>query len=45
VLALLMVGCWGSFDLVLLVTHLREEYYVCTTDKNLMGGYTLGKSL
>jgi hypothetical protein len=24
-------GCQGSFDLVLLVTQLREEYYVCTT--------------
>jgi hypothetical protein len=24
-------GCEGSFDLVLLVTHLREEYCVCTT--------------
>jgi hypothetical protein len=24
-------GCRGSFDLVLLVTHLREEYCVCTT--------------
>jgi hypothetical protein len=23
-------GCQGSFDLVLLVTHLREEYCVCT---------------
>jgi hypothetical protein len=26
-------GCRGSFDLVLLVTHLREEYYVCTTSE------------
>jgi hypothetical protein len=25
------VGCQGSFDLVLLVTHLREGYCVCTT--------------
>jgi hypothetical protein len=25
------VGCQGSFDLVLLVTHLREECCVCTT--------------
>jgi hypothetical protein len=25
--------CRGSFDLVLLVTHLREEYCVCTTGK------------
>jgi hypothetical protein len=25
------VGCRGSFDLVLLVTHLREECCVCTT--------------
>jgi hypothetical protein len=24
-------GCQGSFDLVLLVTHLREEYCVCRT--------------
>jgi hypothetical protein len=24
-------GCRGSFDLVLLVTHLREEYCVCMT--------------
>jgi hypothetical protein len=24
-------GCRGSFDLVLLVTHLREGYYVYTT--------------
>ena len=24
-------GCLSSFDLVLLVTHLREEYCVCTT--------------
>jgi hypothetical protein len=24
-------GCRGSFDLVLLVTHLGEVYYVCTT--------------
>jgi hypothetical protein len=24
-------GCQGSFVLVLLVTHLREEYCVCTT--------------
>jgi hypothetical protein len=23
--------CRGSFNLVLLVTHLREGYYVCTT--------------
>jgi hypothetical protein len=26
-------GCRGSFDLVLLVTHLREVYCVCTTDE------------
>jgi hypothetical protein len=26
-------GCQGSFDLVLLVTHLREEYCVCRTGK------------
>jgi hypothetical protein len=26
-------GCRGSFDLVLLVTHLWEEYCVCTTDE------------
>jgi hypothetical protein len=26
-------GCRGSYDLVLLVTHLREVYYVCTTGK------------
>jgi hypothetical protein len=26
-------GCRGSFDLVLLVTHHREEYCVCTTDE------------
>ena len=26
-------GCRGSFDLVLLVTHLREEYCVCTTSE------------
>jgi hypothetical protein len=26
-------GCRGSFDLVLLVTHLREEYCVCTIGK------------
>jgi hypothetical protein len=31
VLALLRVRCWGSFDLVLLVTPFREEYYVYTT--------------
>jgi hypothetical protein len=24
-------GCRCSFDLVLLVTHLREKYCVCTT--------------
>jgi hypothetical protein len=24
-------GCRGSFDLVLLVTHLRVEYCVCAT--------------
>jgi hypothetical protein len=24
-------GCQGSFDLILLVTHLREVYCVCTT--------------
>jgi hypothetical protein len=30
VLALLRVGCRGSFDLVLLLTPLREEYCVCT---------------
>jgi hypothetical protein len=24
-------GCQGSFDLVLLVTHLRKDYCVCTT--------------
>jgi hypothetical protein len=33
VLALPRFGCRGSFDLVLLVTHLREVYYVCTTTK------------
>jgi hypothetical protein len=33
VLALLRLGCRGSFDLVLLVTHLGEVYYVCTTGK------------
>jgi hypothetical protein len=27
----LLGGCRGSFDLVLLVTHLREEYCVCMT--------------
>jgi hypothetical protein len=32
-LDLLWVGCRGSFDLVLLVTHLSEEYYVCTTSE------------
>jgi hypothetical protein len=26
-------GCRGSFDLVLLVTHLGEVYCVCTTSK------------
>jgi hypothetical protein len=26
-------GCRGSFDLVLLVTHLGELYCVCMTDK------------
>jgi hypothetical protein len=26
-------GCRGSFDLVLLVTHLGEVYSVCTTDE------------
>jgi hypothetical protein len=26
-------GCRGSFDLVLLVTNLREEYCVCTTSE------------
>jgi hypothetical protein len=26
-------GCRGSFDLVLLVIHLREEYCFCTTGK------------
>jgi hypothetical protein len=26
-------GCRGLFDLVLLVTHLREEYCVCMTGK------------
>jgi hypothetical protein len=26
-------GCRGSFDLVLLVTHLGVVYYVCTTGK------------
>jgi hypothetical protein len=25
------MGCRGSFDLVLLVTHLGEVYCVCTT--------------
>jgi hypothetical protein len=38
-------GCRGFFDLVLLVTHLREEYCVCTTGKNLTGSYTPGESL
>jgi hypothetical protein len=33
VLALLRVGDEVYFDLVLLVTHLREEYCVCTTDE------------
>jgi hypothetical protein len=28
--ALPRLGCRGSFDLVLLVTHLGEVYYVCT---------------
>jgi hypothetical protein len=27
------VGCRGSFDLVLLVTHLGEVYCVCMTGK------------
>jgi hypothetical protein len=31
VLALLRLGCKGSFDLVLLVTHLGEVYCVCMT--------------
>jgi hypothetical protein len=31
VLALPRLGCRGSFDLVLLVTHLGEVYCVCTT--------------
>jgi hypothetical protein len=31
VLALLRWGYRGSFDLVLLVTHLGEVYCVCTT--------------
>jgi hypothetical protein len=31
VLALPMLGCKGSFDLVLLVTLLGEVYCVCTT--------------
>jgi hypothetical protein len=31
VLALLRLGCRGSFDLVLLVTHLGEVYCVYTT--------------
>jgi hypothetical protein len=26
-------GCRGSLDLVLLATHLREEYYVCMIDE------------
>jgi hypothetical protein len=26
-------GCRGSFDLVLLVTHLGEVYCVCMTDE------------
>jgi hypothetical protein len=26
-------GCQGSFDLVLLVTHLRDEYCVCMTSE------------
>jgi hypothetical protein len=30
VLALVRLGCIGSFDLVLLVTHLGEVYCVCT---------------
>jgi hypothetical protein len=30
VLALPRLGCRGSFDLVLLVTHLGEVYCVCT---------------
>jgi hypothetical protein len=33
VLALPRLGCKGSFDLVLLVTHLGEVYCVCTTGK------------
>jgi hypothetical protein len=43
VLALLRMG--GSFDLVLLVTHLREEYYVCTTGEILTSSYAQGESL
>jgi hypothetical protein len=33
VLALPRLGCRGSFDMVLLVTHLGEVYYVCMTDE------------
>jgi hypothetical protein len=31
VLALQRLGCRGSFDLVLLVTHLGGVYCICTT--------------
>jgi hypothetical protein len=31
VLALSRLGCRGSFDSVLLVTHLGDVYCVCTT--------------
>jgi hypothetical protein len=33
VLALPRLGCRGSYDLVLLVTHLGEVYCVCTTSE------------
>jgi hypothetical protein len=38
-------GCRGSFDLVLLVTHLEEVYCVCTTGRNLTSSYAPGESL
>jgi hypothetical protein len=33
VLVVLRVGAEVHFDLVLLVTHLREKYCVCTTSE------------
>jgi hypothetical protein len=27
-------GCLGSFDLILLVTHLREEYFILLAKPN-----------